>query len=89
MTEKQIRSWEKKRARGKGSFVLWYGVFGWGIPLAIGMSLYEYARDKDLSTALLVLYFLTMPCAGFFYGVFMWNYMEKRYCRSTASKPTL
>ncbi|MGE0528852.1 MAG: hypothetical protein AB7G93_00865 [Bdellovibrionales bacterium] len=82
MTENQIRNWEKMRVRGKGSFILWQGVVSWGIPVALGMTIYEYFRDNNLSITLVVSYFLTFPCAGYFYGMFLWNYKERRYRRS-------
>ncbi|MGE3684416.1 MAG: hypothetical protein AB7G93_22075 [Bdellovibrionales bacterium] len=81
MTEQQSRNWEKTRTRGKGPFVLWHGIVGWGIPVALGMSIYQYFLGDNFSIETVIGYFLTFPCVGYFYGVFMWNYKERYYRR--------
>ena len=77
-TEKIGHPWEEKRAQGKGAYILLYGVVGWGVTVAVLISMINLLTGEP--TVLdFVLNFVFFPLGGFFWGWFTWKYMENNY----------
>jgi len=70
---KQLERLRKIRSRGRGHFILWYGVLVWGVSTAVLSSLLMGWLKTDRTffdyapTA-----FVIFPIAGVFWGASMW-----------------
>ena len=83
-----IQAWEKKRLKGKLSFVFYDGVVLWGLKMAIFYTVLEKVFFNSHETwAYQLLYsLLTFPVCGFFFGIFIWNIRERSYQKSLKAK---
>ena len=87
MTEKQIKSWERWRARGKVSYILMIGLT-WGFILALLFPFIDLAINATLSIDAFTASILSIEglirtlvflFAGIFFGWGMWVIGEKKY----------
>lgn len=77
-TEKIGHPWEEKRAHGKGNYILLYGVIGWGVTVAVLISIINLLTGEPTLLDF-VLNFVFFPLGGLFWGWFTWKYMENNY----------
>jgi hypothetical protein len=95
VNERQARRWAKIRASGRDRFIWIHGVFGWGVPTGILVSLvlsllnqWEGALFYYMSLSLIL-----FSIGGYFWGLLIWQISEKQYlqiqqqtsCKGTAS----
>lgn len=78
--------WEKIRQQGKKRFVYRYGVLGWGLTTGIFFSIvFELINEgkihKTVSGSLAISLFsiVLFLVGGYFWGVYMWHSMERRF----------
>ena len=75
----------KKLSRGKRSFIWRYGVLGWGVPVFLTTTAWDYydryGLHKPLESSYLILHLvLGLPiwlAAGCWFGVIMWKRFNK------------
>lgn len=78
--------WLKTRAAGRWSFILRYGVLGWGVSVVAGITALDWYRGElgedflPLLAVRLVLFLL----GGVAWGAAMWAFLERHYGRSAA-----
>lgn len=77
---KQRRKWEKKRRRGKQSFVLYYGVLKWGGIMFVLTNISNVlARHQKLEWHSLVSLLIACPVAGYVWARCTWAINEERF----------
>jgi len=74
--------WAKIRQRGKLRHILKAGVFGWGLFMGLGLSIFHFygifrAPDHSIPSAAFTMVFYML--AGIPYGMWHWKYSENRY----------
>jgi len=76
--------WALIREKGRKSYVIKYGVIGWGVSTAILFILLfallqneHYSLSKFLT--ILIPSLIVFPLGGVFWGLYMWNYLEAKY----------
>ena len=70
---------EKIIAKGKWSCVLLYGVLGFGIIMATGLSLIDLAIDGKPFWESFQRLIVIGPSLGIIYGLFLWRSFNKQY----------
>ena len=91
MNTKLVSRWEIMRKLGKRKYIIKYGIFFWGIPMAILGILLQYFFQSTYrnSQTIIINVFLTIIIfllGGLLYGLFMWTYLEKQYSKSKESE---
>ena len=90
LDEKSAAKWERSRRRGRGFFVLVYGVVAWGVPTGVLFSLLMWwltsaamsRISPDFEVGHLWLLALSVPAfavGGYFWGAEMCKTMESKY----------
>jgi hypothetical protein len=78
--EKRWGKWRQVRARGRRRFVWVNGVVGWGIPTAILWSIWMgYSIGWNRTVSFLISALIFFPIGGYFWGAWMWYWMERSY----------
>lgn len=83
--EKQLRQFEERMAMPKWKYVFLYGIIGWGLPVALIVSLINIAffhktiRDLYLNLAM-------FPIAGIAFGLYMRSFMPRQIARLKAKQ---
>lgn len=78
--QKQLNQFEQRMAMPKWKYVLFYGIIGWGLPVALIVSLVNIAffhktiRDLFLNLAM-------FPIAGIAFGLYMRSFMPRQIKR--------
>lgn len=75
--------WEEKRKKGKLRFILMDGVLGWGMMVAILVTIINLLFDSKVP---IWANFITYPIAGIFYGWMMWTFLERKYQQHLPTK---
>ncbi len=70
---------EKIIARGKWSCVLVYGVVGFGIMMATGLSVIDVVLDDKPFLESFQSLIVICPSVGIIYGLFLWRSFNKQY----------
>ena len=70
---------EKVLSKGKNRFVLFNGVFVWGVLTAILFLAFQYLIGSAQSSLSLLVCFVIFPFFGYFWGLFMWRYINTQY----------
>ena len=80
-------NWKKTREMGRTKFILIYGVFFWGLILAIAFFFLNVKAYPSIPWYLLLIFSLIIFCiAGYFVGYFSWKSAEKKYTTDRKSK---
>lgn len=82
-------NWETYRGKGKWKFILAYGVIGWGLGVAVLMSLLEVGIglfDGSIDWGLIGTYFIGFPISGTVFGLWYWWFNEKKYRKMMARR---
>jgi ACR3 family arsenite efflux pump ArsB len=75
---RNLKWWERKRAKGKAHFVSMVALL-WSIIMIAGTSLADYFIHKDFNIAKFVIGIPLNFLFGYFFGLFLWYLNEKRY----------
>jgi hypothetical protein len=86
-TPKSAAKWEKNRAKGKSHFVWLYGVLGWGFPMFVFMTAFNYHRNPNSLALTLIINTIVWPIAGYGWGAWMWAINERAYKKYAEQKP--
>ena len=87
MRTDRAEDWAKAKAKGKKYFLWRYGVFGYGLAFAVGMTLiqvvYYVIQRPDASPVMLVYWFLFMLVGGlplgYVWAWVIWSLAERKY----------
>ncbi|WP_020410422.1 hypothetical protein [Hahella ganghwensis] len=79
MTEKELKSWEKRRVLGRDQYVWRYGVLGFGVPAGGVYALYLFFADSSVVWSALLFKSLLFCLGGVLYGYSTWSRMEAKY----------
>ena len=83
MNEKQFRRWAKTRQKGRTHFIWVRGVLICGV-LATVLNLFLWSNNVS---PLLAIILVIIGCiCGYFWGVWMWELIEKRYFKYMETK---
>ncbi len=75
-----MERWMQVRARGKKRYIWRSGVIGWGVSTGILVGALNRLGGTSWvqSASSLVLF----PIGGYFWGLFMWHWMERQFSKS-------
>ena len=77
---------ETKQKISKNNFILKYGVFCWGLFMAVvGIIGYSIAENKFIISLSLIILLISL-ITGYFWGLTMWNYIERKQNKSKRDK---
>jgi hypothetical protein len=80
MRERQRRKWEKKRKRGKQSFVVYRGVLRWGIFMFVLYLLTDrFLLHQKLDWILVTSLLIGCLLVGYAWGLCQWVINERRF----------
>jgi hypothetical protein len=86
MDREHFDRWALTRRNGRGSFIWWRGVVGFGgmMALVLGAVLFAGRGRRDYWDVLILLPFLCLIClgAGSVFGRWLWEYLENEYQRA-------
>ncbi len=82
----QLEKWQVTQDKGRKSFIIKYGVMGWGLKTGILFALvFPFFLDTPYSIVsfLLVLIpsLILFPLGGILWGLYMWNFFERQHDR--------
>lgn len=81
-------NWLRAKMQTKWSFVLIYGVVGWGGICALLMTLAEFTRSpQDIALAKILQIWIIFPAGGVVFGLMMYWWLQRRLRRRTATDP--
>jgi hypothetical protein len=84
--ERGLQRWERIRKAGRSSYIVKYGVLGWGIPVAILTTLMDWLQGTPV-TELAVALAIRLPLfaiGGIAFGAFLWAFQERSRARALA-----
>ncbi|HLV49163.1 MAG TPA: hypothetical protein VKY35_08895 [Aliidiomarina sp.] len=79
MSQRQEEKLKKIIKKGKWSYVLKYGVIGWGLLTAIAFSGVLHFIGSTPFSETIVFSLIVFPIGGIFWGLFMWFYLSREY----------
>ncbi|RJX37662.1 hypothetical protein D3P09_22070 [Paenibacillus pinisoli] len=77
--------WEQTRAKGKKNYVIFNGLLGWGIPMALlYTAVWTYIQHQEIAFnqelyQTLIISLVIFSVAGVGFGIWTWNTTEKQY----------
>ena len=78
--QKQLKQFEERMAMPKWRYILLFGILGWGLPVALVISLvnmvFLHRSVRDLYLNLTI-----FPFAGIFFGLYMRSFMPRQIKR--------
>ena len=78
-----LRSCEKRLALSKWRYIFFYGVLGWGIPVAIVVTVVDmYLDKKSISEMFVAEFWINLGCfmfGGLIVGLVTRNIIKKKY----------
>jgi phosphate/sulfate permease len=81
MNSEQFTKLEKIIAKGKWHYIIVNGVLGWGVSTAVLFSLFQSFTSEQFFTDVIGLSIILFPLAGVGWGLFIWFYINKQYCK--------
>jgi hypothetical protein len=81
MSAEQWDRWRVIRERGERAYILRYGVVYWGVSMAVLFSLAPILNIEfdHLWWFKVLLAWVLFPLGGYYYGRWMWKFMEQKY----------
>ena len=79
MSNKEISRWEKVREKGRKYYIWRVGVLSWGLGMGLAFVIPSLIRHDSDFLKKLCIGFIIWPICGYFFGSFMWKYMDKKY----------
>lgn len=79
--------WERTRLQGRKSYIVKFGILGWGIPVALavtGLDVYHGTPLSELAVPLAIRLVLFGVLGGIAFGAIMWKLSE--WSRARAQK---
>lgn len=89
-SERDIARWEATRKSGRKAYIIKFGIFGWGVPVALavtGMDWYYGTPLNELAVLLAIRLVLFGLVGGVAFGAVMWKFSERLYAQAEAAKP--
>ena len=91
MNNKLMSKWGVMHKLGKRKYILKYGIFFWGIPMAILGILLQYVFNNTYRNTQIIIinFFITIIIfllGGLLYGLIMWTYFERQYSKTKESE---
>jgi phosphate/sulfate permease len=83
MNSHSAAKWEQRRKIGKSKFILYFGVLGFGISVALLLTLFEYVTVQQITYVWVVMRLLLFPIVGFFIAHSRWDKLEQSYALYT------
>jgi formate-dependent nitrite reductase membrane component NrfD len=78
LAQESLTKWETTRKLGKSKYVLWYGVIGIGLSIAILLTLVEWISQKQINPMWVVMRVLVFPIIGSLIMNVRWTNQERR-----------
>ena len=88
MNKKEIDRWEKVREKGRKNYIWRVGVT-FGLSIAFTLIIVVPLINRESYSEILVrlcIGVVTFPICGYFFGYFMWKYMDKKYQQAKAEE---
>ncbi len=87
MNAQQAQRWERTREAGKGKFILYYGVLGWGLIAGLLFSIIDLAlHAESFSWDGVMINLIIFPLGGIWMGHWLWKKAERGYEQHLKSK---
>jgi hypothetical protein len=84
------KNWIRISKLGRNKYIFFFGVLGWGLPVAILFALQQgFFNDITTSWPELILAFTIFPIGGVFWGYFMWKLLMRKVVKFEAENPDL
>ncbi len=84
-----MKPWELERRSGKNRFILIRGVVIWGGLTATMAIIFNLITNPlNLTLCRLIRYYIIWQIGGYFYGLWLWNFMERKYTNEINKKMT-
>ena len=71
--------WEATRKLGKTKYIVWYWAIGFGLGLALLLTLVEWATEKRINATWVLIRSLVFPIIGSLAGNVKWSSQENKY----------
>jgi hypothetical protein len=87
-TEKNVQRWDAMRKAGRKAYIVKFGILGWGIPVAIavtGWDWYQGAPLNELAVPFAIRLVFVGLVGGIAFGAAMWKVSE--YLSAKSAKP--
>jgi hypothetical protein len=89
MNEKQAARWESIRSKGRGRYIVVYGVLLWGLLTGFFWALAMSAvQGWDRFWLLLPIALIGFPIGGYFFGAMTWKKTEENYQKWIGTRNT-
>jgi hypothetical protein len=79
MSEEQATKWQQTRTKGKGKYVMYYGVLLWGLLLTAVFTGLEWLTQHTFQFSWFYVRLAVFGLIGFFIASFRWDAREKKY----------
>lgn len=79
METRAALKWEATRKLGKTNYILWYWAVGFGLGLAVLLTLIEWATEKRINASWVFIRSLIFPIIGWLIGNVKWSSQENKY----------
>jgi len=76
---------KKLISKGKLHYVLWNGVFVWGVTTAVLFSLIQHFISNKPFTENIWISLIMFPISGIIFGLVMWSKINKQYTKITSN----
>jgi len=79
------KNWIRVSKLGRNKYIFFFGVLGWGLPVAILFALDQgFFNDLSNTWPELILAFTIFPLGGIFWGYFMWKLLVRKVAKFEA-----
>jgi hypothetical protein len=74
-----VSKWEVTRKLGKTKYILWYWAIGFGLGIALVLTLIEWVTEKRINTSWVFIRVLVFLIIGSLAGNVKWSSQENKY----------
>jgi hypothetical protein len=71
--------WESRRKMGKSKYIIYYWAIGFGLGIAVLLTLIEWTTEKRINASWLFIRILVFPIIGSLIGNVKWSNQEAKY----------
>ncbi|GAA0853710.1 hypothetical protein [Aliiglaciecola litoralis] len=75
----ELEAWEETRKKGWFNYILFNGLFMWGMPMFVAMSFISKPFAEGYTSRAAIVHYIVWPLAGLLYGAVMWWFAERRF----------
>ena len=84
MNSNKWKKWEEIRSKGRNNYIKKYGIYGFGIPYSIMMSIDSYFTDNEPILwiklfVIIILFPIIVFASGYIFGLLSWHVIERQY----------